>query len=269
MDKQLNAFRRLLEIMDELRVKCPWDQKQTLQSLRLLSVEEVYELSDAIIANKPGEIKKELGDILLHIVFYAKIASETGLFDIADVIDELCKKLIFRHPHVFGEVLAENEEVVKTNWEALKLKEGNKSVLGGVPTSLPAMLKAYRIQDKARSAGFDWEKREDVWVKVREELTELEAEMADTPTERMEEEFGDYFFALINAARLYKIDPEAALEKCNLKFIRRFNWMEKEVNASGRSLSQMTLREMDEIWDECKRLEKSGQQSEPQQSEPQ
>lgn len=242
--------------MDELRTKCPWDQKQTIDSLRLLSVEEVYELSDAIIAGKPDDIKKELGDILLHIVFYAKIASETGLFNIADVIDALCEKLIFRHPHVFGEVSADSEERVKSNWEALKLKEGNKSVLGGVPASLPSMLKAYRIQDKARSSGFDWEKREDVWAKVREELAELEEEMAYPPTPRMEEEFGDFLFALINAARLYKIDPEAALEKCNLKFIRRFNAMESVVKESGKKLSEMTLAEMDLIWDACKRLKK-------------
>ncbi len=260
MDRKIEAFRRLLEIMDELRVKCPWDKKQTIDSLRLLSVEEVYELSDAIIAGEPAEIKKELGDILLHIVFYAKIASETGLFDIADVIDALCEKLIFRHPHVFGQVTADTEERVKSNWEALKLKEGNKSVLGGVPASLPSMLKAYRVQDKARSSGFDWEKREDVWAKVREELSELEEEISYPPTPEMEEEFGDFLFSLINAARLYKIDPEAALEKSNLKFIRRFNAMECAVKESGKQLSQMTLAEMDVVWDACKQIEKSRRQ---------
>ena len=246
----------MLDVMDELREKCPWDRVQTNESLRANTIEETYELAEAILCNDNEEIKKELGDLLLHVVFYSKIGEEKQAFDVADVCHAICEKLIFRHPHVFGEVSADSDERVKSNWEALKLKEGNKSVLGGVPASLPSMLKAYRIQDKARSSGFDWEKREDVWAKVREELAELEEEMAYPPTPRMEEEFGDFLFALINAARLYKIDPEAALEKCNLKFIRRFNAMESVVKESGKKLSEMTLAEMDLIWDACKRLEK-------------
>ena len=253
MDKKLEAFGKLLNIMDRLRVECPWDKKQTIKSLRHLSIEEVYELSDAIVAGNMQEIKKELGDILLHIVFYAKIASETEEFDITDVINCLCDKLIFRHPHVFGDTNVRDDNDVKTNWESLKLKEGNKSVLGGVPKSLPALVKAYRIQDKARSAGFDWEHRAQVWDKVREELSELEYEIKQSDMEKAEAEFGDYLFSLINAARLYNIDPEAALEKTNIKFISRFNYIEKRAKEDGKSLSDMSLEEMDVYWEESKK----------------
>lgn len=248
------AFGRLLDILDELRVKCPWDRKQTNESLRTNTIEETYELCDAIMRNDDIAIKKELGDLLLHVVFYAKIGSEKGAFDIKDVCDSLCQKLIYRHPHVFGEAVAETSTKVEQSWEELKLKEkgGNKTVLEGVPASLPALVKAHRIQDKARNVGFDWEEREQVWDKVHEEFTELKAEIDKMDADRMEAEFGDLFFSLINAARLYKINPDNALERTNQKFIRRFNYLEEHTLKEGRSLKSMSLEEMDKIWDEAK-----------------
>ena len=248
------AFGRLVSIMDELRIKCPWDQKQTIESLRHLTIEETYELADAILEKSMNDIRKELGDILLHIVFYAKIASETGDFTITEVIDGICEKLIFRHPHVFGDVTVNDAEDVKTNWESLKIKEGNKSTLAGVPKSLPAMVKALRIQDKARAAGFDWDEREQVWDKVDEEINELKTEIRRKNDDCTEAEFGDLLFSIVNAARLYGIDPEAALERTNKKFIRRFNYLEEQTVKSGRSLTSMSLDEMNVIWDEAKKL---------------
>lgn len=247
------SFGRLIGIMDELREKCPWDQKQTIESLRHLTIEETYELADAILENSMDDIRKELGDILLHIVFYAKIASETDDFTLTDVIDGLCEKLIFRHPHVFGDVSVNNAEDVKTNWESLKIREGNKSTLSGVPKSLPAMVKAFRVQDKVRSVGFDWEYREQVWAKIKEELGELETEIEQMNTLQMEAEFGDLLFSIVNAARLYKIDPEAALERTNKKFIKRFGYLEKQTIKAGRPLTSMTLDEMNAIWEEAKK----------------
>ena len=228
-EEKLAAFGRLLRVLDELREKCPWDRKQTNESLRPNTIEEVYELCDALIQNDKKNICKELGDVLLHVVFYAKIGSETGDFDIKDVCDKLCDKLIFRHPHVFGEVKADTAEKVSENWEQIKLKEkdGNKSVLSGVPAALPSLIKAYRIQDKVRNVGFDWEDREDVWKKVKEEITEFEAEVGSMDKDKAEAEFGDVMFSLINAARLYKINPDNALEHTNQKFIRRFNYLEE------------------------------------------
>lgn len=252
MDKRLASFARLLDIMDELRVKCPWDKEQTIESLRHLTIEETYELADAIADGDLKEVKKELGDILLHIVFYAKIASETNAFDIADVIDGLCEKLIFRHPHVFGEVKVNNQEDVKTNWENLKIKEGNRSVLAGVPKSLPALVKAHRIQDKVRSVGFDWDERSQIWDKVKEELSEFEEEVERMDNKKMEAEFGDLLFSIINAARLYNIDPEMALERTNKKFIKRFNYLEAETIQKGKLLTDMSLNEMNEIWEKAK-----------------
>ena len=246
------SFSRLLGIMDELRAKCPWDRQQTIESLRHLTIEETYELADAILENNMDDIRKELGDILLHIVFYAKIASETGDFTITDVIDGICNKLVFRHPHVFGEVQVNDAEDVKTNWESLKIKEGNKSTLAGVPKSLPAIVKAHRIQDKARAVGFDWDEREQVWEKIEEELGELKTEIAQMNAEKMEEEFGDFLFSMVNAARLYGIDPEAALERTNKKFIKRFNYLEQQTIKAGRPLKTMTLDEMNVIWEEAK-----------------
>ena len=248
------SFGRLIDIMDELRAKCPWDQKQTIESLRHLTIEETYELADAIIENDMDGIRKELGDILLHIVFYAKIASETGAFTLTDVIDGICDKLVFRHPHVFGDVSVNDAEDVKTNWENLKIKEGNKSVLAGVPKSLPAVVKAHRVQDKARAVGFDWNEREQVWDKIEEELGELTVEISRMDAERMEAEFGDLLFSMVNAARLYGIDPEAALERTNRKFIRRFNYLEQQTIKSGRPLTSMTLDEMNAIWEEAKKI---------------
>jgi XTP/dITP diphosphohydrolase len=248
------SFGRLIDVMDELRAKCPWDQKQTIESLRHLTIEETYELADAILENNLADIRKELGDLLLHIVFYAKIASETGDFTITDVIDGICDKLIFRHPHVFGDVRVNDAEDVKTNWENLKIREGNKSILAGVPKSLPAIVKAHRIQDKARSAGFDWDEREQVWDKIEEELDELKVEIRQMDTEKMESEFGDLLFSMVNAARLYGIDPEAALERTNRKFIRRFNYLEQQTIKSGRPLTSMTLDEMNAIWEEAKKI---------------
>jgi XTP/dITP diphosphohydrolase len=252
MNEKLQAFERLLNIMDELRAKCPWDKEQTIESIRHLTIEETYELADAIADNNMTEVKKELGDILLHIVFYAKIASETDLFDIKDVINGICEKLIFRHPHVFGEVKVRDQEDVKTNWENLKIKEGNKTILGGVPKSLPALVKANRIQDKVRSVGFDWDKRNQIWDKVKEEINEFEAEVEQMAQDKMESEFGDILFSLINAARLYNIDPELALERTNKKFIRRFNYLESQTLQKGRSLQTMSLEEMNEIWEDAK-----------------
>lgn len=252
--EKLEAFGRLLDILDELRVKCPWDRKQTNESLRTNTIEETYELCEALMRGDEVNIKKELGDLLLHIVFYAKIGDEKGEFDIKDVCDSLCDKLIFRHPHVFGTAEADTAGKVEQNWEQLKLKEkgGNKTVLGGVPASLPSIVKAHRIQDKARNIGFDWEEREQVWDKVNEEFNELKAEINNMDADKMEAEFGDLFFSLINAARLYKINPDNALERTNLKFIRRFNYLEEKIKEQGRSLKEMTLAEMDEIWNEAK-----------------
>lgn len=253
-EEQMQSFGRLLDVLDELREKCPWDRKQTNESLRPNTIEEVYELCDALIQNDKKNICKELGDVLLHVVFYAKIGSETGDFDIKDVCDKLCDKLIFRHPHVFGEVKADTAEKVSENWEQIKLKEkdGNKSVLSGVPAALPSLIKAYRIQDKARNVGFDWEDREDVWKKVKEEITEFEAEVGSMDKDKAEAEFGDVMFSLINAARLYKINPDNALERTNQKFIRRFNYLEGHTIKAGRNLNDMTLSEMDELWNEAK-----------------
>jgi MazG family protein len=250
----LEAFARLLDIMDELRAKCPWDRKQTNESLRANTIEETYELSDAILQGNADEIKKELGDLLLHIVFYAKIGEEKGAYNIKSVCESICDKLIFRHPHVFGDTAADDSKKVEQNWEQLKLKEkdGNKTVLNGVPATLPSLIKAYRIQDKARNVGFDWEMKEQVWDKVQEELDELRMEIGKMDTDRMEDEFGDFFFSLINAARLYKINPDNALERTNRKFIRRFNYLEAHTMRQGRNLKDMTLAEMDEIWDEAK-----------------
>lgn len=249
------AFRRLLEVMDELRAKCPWDKKQTFESLRANTIEETYELCDAIIKKDLNDIKKELGDVLLHIVFYSKIASETEDFDIADVCNSLCDKLIFRHPHVFGDGAAKTAGEVEQTWEQIKQKEkdGNKSVLSGVPEALPALIKSYRIQDKARNVGFDWEERSQVWDKVKEELSEFQAEIDNQDAEKMEEEFGDLLFSMVNAARLYKINPENALEKTNRKFIRRFNFIEEQTIKAGKNLKDLTLAEMDELWNEAKR----------------
>jgi XTP/dITP diphosphohydrolase len=256
---KLKAFERLLTIMDDLREKCPWDKKQTMQSLRHLTIEEVYELADAIIEDDKKEIKKELGDILLHIVFYARIASETGEYDIADVINTLCEKLIHRHPHIYGDPanggklteVADDAEVSR-NWEKLKLKEGTTSVLQGVPVSLPAIIKSIRIQEKARASGFDWERKEQVWEKVEEEMQEFKAEVEAADADKAEREFGDLLFALVNYARFMNINPEEALERTNKKFIRRFQYLEQSVNAANRKLSEMTLEEMDVYWNEAK-----------------
>lgn len=258
MEDKLKAFQRLLDVMDELREKCPWDKKQTFESLRANTIEECYELCDAIMKNEKKEIRKELGDVLLHIVFYSKIASETGDFDIADVCNSLCEKLIFRHPHVFGEGAAKSAGEVEQTWEQIKRKEkdGNKTVLSGVPDALPALIKSYRIQDKARNVGFDWKDKEQVWDKVREEFDELQVEVEKMDAEKMEEEFGDLLFSMINAARLYKINPENALEKCNQKFIRRFNYVESQTLKQGKELKDMSLEEMDKYWNEAKTLER-------------
>ena len=255
-DSAQKSFGRLIDIMDELRAKCPWDRKQTIESLRHLTIEETYELGDAILENDMTDIRKELGDILLHIVFYAKIASETNDFTITDVIDGLCEKLIFRHPHVFGNVSVNDAEDVKTNWENLKIKEGSKSILAGVPKSLPAVVKALRIQDKVRAAGFDWDKREQVWDKVNEELDELKTEIERSDAAKTEAEFGDLLFSVVNAARLYGVDPEAALERTNKKFIGRFNYLENKTIKAGRQLTSMTLDEMNAIWEEAKKEDK-------------
>jgi len=255
-DQQLASFEKLLDIMDEIREKCPWDRKQTIQSLRHLTIEETYELGDAILDNDLPEIKKELGDLLLHIIFYAKIASESNYFDITDVLDGINEKLTFRHPHVFGDVIAETEEEVSKNWEKLKLKEGKKSILEGVPKSLPALVKASRIQDKAACAGFDWEKPEQVFEKVQEEINEFKEEVQNNNLKKIESEFGDVLFSLINYARFLKIDPESALERTNKKFINRFQFLEKESVKLGKQLSEMTLEEMDVFWEQSKNFYK-------------
>ncbi|MCC6373099.1 MAG: nucleoside triphosphate pyrophosphohydrolase [Bacteroidia bacterium] len=256
MDDKAAAFLRLLKIMDELREQCPWDKKQTIESIRHLTIEETYELSDAILKNDLNEIKKELGDILLHIVFYSRIASETNAFNIKDVIDSLCEKLIFRHPHIYGDVKAETDEQVKQNWEQLKQKEkgGNKSVLSGVPNSMPALLKAYRIQEKARAVGFDWEQPEQVFEKVKEELNEFEQEIKNKNAENAEKEFGDVLFSLINYARFLNINPEDALEHTNKKFIKRFAHMENRVKEQGKQIADCKLDELDGYWNEAKKL---------------
>ena len=251
--QQLQAFERLLDIMDDLREKCPWDKKQTLESLRHLTIEETYELGDAILDHDMPEIKKELGDLLLHIVFYAKIGSETNDFDIADVANSICDKLIDRHPHIYGDVVVENEEQVKQNWEKLKLKEGRTSVLEGVPKSLPALVKASRIQDKVKAVGFDWEETHQVWEKVQEEIAELQVEIAAKNQDKMEAEFGDVLFSMINYARFLNINPEDALERTNKKFIKRFQYLESKATELGKSLSDMTLSEMDVFWEQAKK----------------
>lgn len=252
--EKMEAFGRLLDILDELRVKCPWDRKQTNESLRTNTIEETYELCDALMREDDTDIKKELGDLLLHIAFYAKIGDEKGAFDMKDVCDSLCEKLIYRHPHVFGDGAADSSQKVEQNWEQLKLKEkgGNKTVLQGVPAALPSVVKAHRIQDKARNVGFDWTEREQVWDKVQEEFTELKTEIGRMDADKMEAEFGDLFFSLINAARLYKINPDNALERTNQKFIRRFNYLEEHTIRQGKNLKEMTLEEMDKIWNEAK-----------------
>ena len=254
-EEKLEAFERLLEIMDELREKCPWDREQTLDSLRNLTIEETYELADAIMDQDLSEIRKELGDLMLHIVFYAKIGSEKGAFDIADVLTGINEKLIFRHPHVFGERAVRDSTEVIENWEELKMKEGNRSVLAGVPVSLPAMIKSHRIQDKVRAVGFDWDHREQVWDKVLEEIQEVQQEMNDgQEKERMEDEIGDLLFSIVNAARLYDIEPETALERTNRKFIKRFKYLERKALEMGRSLKEMSLQEMEAIWQEAKSM---------------
>ncbi|WP_448520840.1 nucleoside triphosphate pyrophosphohydrolase [Schleiferia thermophila] len=254
-EDKLKAFDRLLTIMDELREQCPWDRKQTMESLRHLTIEETYELADAILEHNMDDIKKEIGDLMLHMVFYARIASESGHFDIADVLNTICDKLIARHPHIYGDVKVSGEEEVKANWEKLKLKEGNRSVLEGVPKSLPAMVKAQRIQEKARGAGFDWDNAEQVWTKVQEELEEFQSEVHSGNHEKMENEFGDLLFSLINYARFLNINPENALEKTNKKFIHRFTYMEKAVQAAGNNLHNLTLAEMDKYWEQAKNTE--------------
>ena len=255
--EKMEAFGRLLDIMDELREKCPWDRKQTNESLRTNTIEETYELCEALMKADNENIKKELGDVLLHIVFYAKIGEEKGAFDIKSVCDSLCEKLIYRHPHVFGTVEADTTQKVEQNWEQLKLKEkgGNKTVLEGVPSSLPSIVKAHRIQDKARNVGFDWEDKGDVWAKVREELGELEEELRRGDKEKSKEELGDFLFSVINAARLYHINPDTALELTNNKFIRRFNYIEQHSIKAGKPLTEMTLEEMDKLWLEAKKNE--------------
>ncbi len=257
MDKRLKAFERLLNIMDDLREKCPWDSIQTLDSLRTLTIEEVYELSDAIIRKDMQEIKKELGDLMLHLVFYAKIGSETNDFDVSDVLNSISDKLVYRHPHIYGNVEAENAQEVSENWEELKLKEkgGNGCVLCGIPQSLPAMIKANRIQDKARGVGFDWEEKEQVWDKLDEELDELKEEVRVSDYDKTEAEFGDLLFSVINAARLYGVNPETALERTNRKFITRFNYLESQTLKKGKSLKKMSLEEMEKIWQDAKKLE--------------
>ncbi len=256
MDRSLAAFKQLLNIMDDLREKCPWDRKQTFESLRHLTIEETYELADAILDHDLEEIRNELGDLMLHVVFYAKIGSEHGAFDMADVLEQINKKLINRHPHVYGDVKADDDEQVKENWEKIKLREGKKRVLSGVPDSLPTMIKAYRIQDKARGVGFDWEKREQVWEKVMEELQELKDEVENGgDQQKTEEEFGDLFFALINYARFIGVNPESALERTNKKFIRRFEYLENTAKKEGKDMGKMNLREMDVFWNDAKSLE--------------
>lgn len=253
MQNKLQAFERLLTIMDELREQCPWDKKQTIQTLRHLTIEETYELADAILDENMGDIKEEIGDIMLHMVFYSKIASETNEFDIADALNSVCDKLVERHPHIYGNVQAETEEEVKRNWEKIKLKSGKKSVLEGVPRSLPALVKASRIQEKARGIGFDWDNKDQVWEKVQEEIQELKVEI-ETNSNKIEDEFGDVLFSLINYARFIGVNPESALEKTNKKFIKRFQYLESESKKDGKELSEMNIEEMDEYWERAKKL---------------
>jgi len=257
-EEKMEAFGRLLDVMDRLREECPWDRKQTNESLRPNTIEETYELCDALIRDDQREICKELGDVLLHVVFYGRIGEEKQQFDIADICNKLCDKLIFRHPHVYGEAVAKDAEAVLESWEQIKLKEkdGNKTVLSGVPAALPSLIKAYRVQDKARNVGFDWEDKQDVWKKVREELGELETELRKEDKERSTEELGDFLFSVINAARLYKLNPDNALELTNQKFIRRFNYIEQHSIRAGKPLKDMTLEEMDRLWNEAKQQEK-------------
>jgi len=250
-EEQLKAFNRLLDIMDDLREKCPWDRKQTMDSLRYLTIEEMYELSDAILEKNKKEIMKELGDLFLHLVFYAKIASETQDFDVADVLNGICEKLIYRHPHIYGDVNVADEEEVKQNWEKLKLKEGKKSVLEGVPSSLPAMVKAFRIQEKVKGVGFEFENSADTWAKVKEEISEFEKE---SDAEKREQEFGDVLFSLINYARFTGINPEDALERTNKKFISRFKKIEELALEEGKNISELSLQEQDELWEKAKSL---------------
>ncbi len=252
MDKNLTAFQRLLTIVDELREQCPWDKKQTLESLRYLTIEETYELADAIIDSDLSGIEEELGDLLMHMVFYARIGREKGAFDIASVLDRICDKLIKRHPHIYGDVTAETVDAVKKNWEEIKLQEGKKSVLAGVPRSLPAMVKATRVQEKAKQVGFDWENKQQVWEKVKEEIMEFEEVVDGGDRGRMQEEFGDLLFSLINYARFIDIDPEFALEKTNKEFIRRFQFLEKQAEGHSKKLSDMSLEEMEAIWQQAK-----------------
>lgn len=260
-EEKLEAFGRFLDVLDTLREKCPWDRKQTNESLRPNTIEETFELCDALMKDDKDNICKELGDVLLHVCFYAKIGSEKGDFDIADVCNKLTDKLIFRHPHVYGDTQAQTAGEVIQNWEQIKLKEkdGNKSVLGGVPDALPALIKAYRIQDKARNVGFDWEKRTEVWDKVREELVELEVELDKDDKEKATDEFGDFLFSMINVGRVYHINPDNALERTNKKFIRRFNYVERKTIEQGKTLKDMTLGEMDALWNEAKSLERKGE----------
>lgn len=257
MDDKLKAFERLLNIMDELREKCPWDREQTFESLRANTLEEAYELAGAILAKDYSEMRKELGDLLLHIVFYSKIASEQNRFSIADVMNGLCDKLVYRHPHVFGEVSVSGTTEVLENWEQLKLKEkdGNKTVLSGVPKALPALIKANRIQEKVRAVGFDWDERDQVWDKVEEEYQELRKEVSDNHHENTEKEFGDLLFSVVNAARLYGIDPESALERTNQKFMKRFGYLEERTIKAGKNLKEMSLDEMNVIWEEAKKFD--------------
>jgi len=259
-EEKLEAFGRLLDVLDELREKCPWDRKQTFDSLRPNTIEEVYELCDATMKHQWNDVCKELGDVLEHVIFYSIMGNEKGEFDIADVCNREADKLIFRHPHIYGDAKADSEQDVLETWEQIKMKEkdGNKTVLSGVPQSLPALIKAYRVQDKARNVGFDWEKKEDVWAKVREELSELEAELASGDREKSTDEMGDFIFSVVNAARLYKINPDTALERTNQKFIRRFNHVEQKAADMGVNIKDMTLGEMDALWDEAKRLEREG-----------
>lgn len=253
--EKMEAFGRLLDVMDTLREKCPWDRKQTNESLRENTIEEVYELTEALLGDQPMEIRKELGDVLLHVVFYSKIGEEKGDFDIADVSNSLCDKLIYRHPHIYGDINAESADEVATNWEKLKLKEkgGNRSVLAGVPKSLPSVIKALRIQEKAVGVGFDWEKKEDIWPKVEEEYHEVIEAIKSEDKSHIEEEFGDLLFAVINAARLYKVNPDNALERCNRKFINRFNYIETTANKEGHSITELSLDEMESYWQEAKK----------------
>ena len=254
VEQKLKSFERLLTIMDKLRAECPWDKKQTLESLRYLTIEETYELADAILEKDMDEIKGELGDLMLHMVFYSKIASETNDFDVADVLNTVCDKLVERHPHIYGNVVAETEEAVKENWEKIKLKSGKKSVLQGVPKSLPAMVKATRVQEKARGVGFDWDNKEQVFEKVKEEFSELHEEVEKNDISAIEDEFGDVLFSMINYARFIGVDPEMALERTNKKFIRRFQYLEAESKKDGKEMGEMTLNEMDEYWNKAKKL---------------